>query len=119
MNNIDWLDLLKLRLSYGLTGSDDVWKNMDKYPFGGGGGFVFGDDFIANGGITEGQLPSLNATFEKSSKANIGVDIRILDLIDFNVESYYDHRYDIMVADGNITSGFFWSYGFQLSKWHC
>ena len=80
---------------------------MDKYPFGGGGGFVFGDDFIANGGIAEGQLPSLNATFEKSSKANIGVDIRILDLIDFNVESYYDHRYDIMVADGNITSGFF------------
>lgn len=107
LNNIDWLDLLKLRLSYGLTGSDDVWKNMDKYPFGGGGGFVFGDDFIANGGIAEGQLPSLNATFEKSSKANIGVDIRILDLIDFNVESYYDHRYDIMVADGNITSGFF------------
>ena len=49
----------------------------------------------------------MNATFEKSSKANIGVDIRILDLIDFNVESYYDHRYDIMVADGNITSGFF------------
>ena len=80
---------------------------MEKYPFGGGGGFVFGDDFIANGGIAEGQLPSLNATFEKSSKANIGVDIRILDLIDFNVESYYDHRYDIMVADGNITSGFF------------
>ena len=37
LNNIDWLDLLKLRLSYGLTGSDDVWKNMDKYPFGGGG----------------------------------------------------------------------------------
>ena len=28
-------------------------------------------------------------------------------MIDFNVESYYDHRYDIMVADGNITSGFF------------
>ena len=24
LNNIDWLDLLKLRLSYGLTGSDDV-----------------------------------------------------------------------------------------------
>lgn len=59
LNNIDWLDLLKLRLSYGLTGSDDVWKNMDKYPFGGGGGFVFGDDFIANGGIAEGQLLSL------------------------------------------------------------
>ena len=68
LNNIDWLDLLKLRLSYGLTGSDDVWKNMDKYPFGGGGGFVFGDDFIANGGIAEGQLPSLNATFEKVVK---------------------------------------------------
>lgn len=41
---------------------------MDKYPFGGGGGFVFGDDFIANGGIAEGQLPSLNATFEKVVK---------------------------------------------------
>ena len=39
-----------------------------QYPFGGGGGFVFGDDFIANGGITEGQLPSLNATFEKVVK---------------------------------------------------
>lgn len=52
-------------------------------------------------------IAKFECDIRKSSKANIGVDIRILDLIDFNVESYYDHRYDIMVADGNITSGFF------------
>ncbi|MFQ9021803.1 MAG: hypothetical protein ACLR6J_11540 [Parabacteroides merdae] len=37
-----------------------------------GGGFVFGDDFIANGGIAEVTIAAKfgHATFEKSSKAN-------------------------------------------------
>lgn len=107
LQDANWLDLLKFRLSYGLTGNDEVWKNMDKYPFGNGGWFVFGDDFIGNGGIAEGKLPSLDATFEKSSKVNFGLDMRLLDLIDLNLEAYYDHRYDIMVPGGNVTSGFF------------
>lgn len=106
MQDVSWMNLLKLRLSYGLTGNDDVWYNMDKYPFNGKGSFVFGDDFIQNGGKGEGQLPSLKGTFEKSSKANIGIDARFLGLIDITADAYFDHRYDIMVPLGNVTSGF-------------
>ena len=106
LKDVSWLDMLKLRLSYGLTGNDHVWDNMDKYPFGGGGGFVFGDDFRGYGGFKEGQLPSYSGTFEKSRKANLGIDTRLIDLIDFTIDAYFDHRYDIMVGRSNVTSEF-------------
>ena len=99
-----WIDLLKLRLSYGLSGNDNVWYNMEKYTFDGANGFVFGDEFLWNGGIAEGQLPTTNGTFEKSAKANLGIDARFFDLIDFTMDAYFDHRYDIMVWSGNVTS---------------
>lgn len=105
LKDVTWLDMLKLRLSYGLTGNDNIWYNKDKYPFNASGRFVFGDDFIENTGIAEGQLPSYNGTFEKSRKANLGIDARFFDLIDFNLDAYFDHRYDIMVGRNSITSG--------------
>lgn len=105
LEDANWLNMLKLRLSYGLTGNDKVWNNMDQYPFYESGGFVFGGDFLGLPGMSEGHLPSFTGTFEKSRKANLGIDARLLNLIDFNMEAYFDHRYDIMVGTGSITSG--------------
>lgn len=105
LKDVSWLDMLKMRISYGLNGSDNVWYNMEKNTWGGGNGFVFGDDFLWNGGTAEGQLPTLNGTFEKSAKSNFGIDARFLDLIDFTADTYFEHRYDIMTWSGNVVSG--------------
>lgn len=104
MQQVSWLNLLKLRLSYGLTGNDIVTPNLDQYPFVGGNGFVFNDDFKWQTGTAEGHLPSSGVTFEKTSKLNIGIDTRFFNILTFNVDAFYDRTYDIMVNTQGVSS---------------
>jgi len=103
--NAGWLDDLKLRLSFGLAGSDRIPYNLDLYPFVGGGAYIFGDNYIYQGGMTEGNLPAKKVTYEKNRMFNLGIESQFLQKIMLNVDVFFNKRYDIMVSRaGSISS---------------
>ncbi len=104
LENTDWLDELKLRLSFGLTGNDMITINLDQYPYVSGGGFIFNDDFRSFSGMAEGHLPSQNVTYEKTRMLNFGIESQLFKKVAFNVDVFYNRTYDIMVSTRGVTS---------------
>ena len=88
LSNVDWLNLLKIRASHGVTGNDNI----------GEGRFLYSDHFI-NGGaplyiaslgytITEYMNGNKSLTAEKIIKQNYGVDIRIMNDIMISIDYF-------------------------------
>lgn len=78
MQGISWLSNLKLRGSYGTTGSDSgigpwQWKNSYYKT----GGYVFGNS-ITNG-LAPGGVPNPNITWSTITSWDVGLDFGILD----------------------------------------
>lgn len=92
-----FLDLLKLRGSWGMTGSDVTAGNNYKteQAYGGGPGYSFGDTHNAFSSIEEGPLGNLDITWEKSRKTDIGLDAQFFgNKFSFTVDYFHDYRYD-------------------------
>ncbi|CAN0358718.1 unnamed protein product, partial [Ectocarpus sp. 4 AP-2014] len=75
MQNTDWLNNLKLRLSYGEAGNDSTVDAYSSLAFLNNADFLFGDN-IANG-VVSGGLPNQDLTWERSKEFNIGLDLGI------------------------------------------
>lgn len=94
-----WLDLLKLRLSYGMTGNDGVIKNPR---------FVYLEDIASDGKISMGE-PSQQVFFynmksygnketkwETAEQTNIGLELRLFKgIVDINADIYQEIRHNI------------------------
>ena len=107
LKNVKAIDLLKLRLSYGVVGNDytssaDLYKQL----YGNGSTYSFGDTYNTSiTGMTELRLATTGLTYEKSQKTNIGLDGRFWDAIDLTAEAYYEKRTDILVSTaGSVSS---------------
>ncbi len=80
-----WLDMLKLRGSYGLVGNDQAGSNPGDNRFGylqfynnSGDAYNFGTQNNQNpGGIRPGRLANPILTWEKARKINVGIDIEL------------------------------------------
>ena len=99
------IDMLKLRGSVGLTGSDQVIQNIYKSPFVGGGSYRFGPNLTSNSGLREGRLASNPLTFETSMKTNIGVDATFFGMMDLTLDAFYNKRTGILVQTNGSISG--------------
>lgn len=107
--NVDWLaknvQLLKVRASYGLVGSDvtsgdrylyrQVYKSGDSYYFGEGNN-------QGSTGIKEGDLENLNVTWEKARKFDVALDMNLFDKISFTFDYFIEKRYDQLVVRNDI-----------------
>ena len=106
MKKASWIDLLKVRASYGLVGSDNVSSRFPYLAFyGGGSGYDFGNNFGTNvGGTSEGNLANANLTWEKARKLNVGIDFTTLNQrLALTIDAFYEYRFDIitdMNSDG-------------------
>lgn len=100
------IDLLKLRASIGLTGSDyleDTYKFMYFQSYMWGIGYHFRNDNSSVGGIIEGMPAYQNAKWENSFKSNIGLDFGFNNSFKLGLDLFADYRYDIMVPrDGAV-----------------
>lgn len=97
-DNVSFMDVLKVRASYGLLGNDKVnsidqyretyGSTTDKYLFGTSSSTVIAP-------IGEG-LVVLNSTWEKTSSYNWGIDTRFFECFTFNIDGFFKHSYDIL-----------------------
>lgn len=92
------IDILKLRLSAGLTGNDAVggWQWQESYKQGASA--YFGTDAKPAAGITYGSVVNPNLTWEKALTYNAGVDINFLKHWTATLEYWNRKSYDILGA---------------------
>ena len=73
MKSLSWVDFLKLRTSYGLTGNNQTSaRYMYDESYGGSGSYLFGTGSSQSSGFTEKTLANPFVTWEKKRMFNVG-----------------------------------------------
>ena len=95
MENISWLDELKLRVGYGVTGNQDFGNYKSLMLIGSGTNFFY------NGAWVKSYAPASNANpdlaWERKSEFNAGLDFSILDgRVSGTLDYYYRHTTNLL-----------------------
>ena len=77
LQDVDWLSNLKLRLSYGESGNDNVAQPYQSLAFLNGTDYVYGSDHL--NGVQVAGLANYDLTWERSKEYNFGLDLSILN----------------------------------------
>jgi TonB-linked SusC/RagA family outer membrane protein len=103
------ISLLKIRGSYGMTGNDLI-GNGDRFGYltyiDGANGTSFGGSGSPTyyGGIAASVIGTQNLTWEKSAKANIGLELGFWNKLNIVVDAFQDKRTSILVDRSSISS---------------
>ncbi|WP_164849915.1 SusC/RagA family TonB-linked outer membrane protein [Mucilaginibacter limnophilus] len=107
-DNASWINLLKLRATYGQTGNANIGYYTYRTSYESGNEYLFGSDNppITVGGLREKQtLVTVGATWEKARKLNVGIDLNILNnSLQFSADFYRDRYFDLMQQRGTSSS---------------
>jgi len=105
LKNQLWLDNLKVRVSYGMTGNDSVNPYQSTQLISGTQYYSFGNDVLGN---TPGNLPNPDLTWEKTSEINLGIDFGVLrNRISGSIDFYNRLTKDlIMPLSIPVTTGY-------------
>ena len=104
---VEAINLVKLRASIGLVGSDALPDNL-RYGYlstwgGGLGGYGFGFTPTIIGGVGENQIGVSNLTWEKGLKRNIGFDLGLFNnAFTMDVDYFHEKRTDILIQRGSL-----------------
>lgn len=107
LKNASWLDLLKIRASFGVINADYLPKDGDttiqnywdqiytltgtQYKFNSSYDSKFGSTIMS-------RLATANSSHEKAYKYNIGLDASMFKGLNFTVEGFYQRRSNIWVS---------------------
>ncbi|GHE35742.1 SusC/RagA family TonB-linked outer membrane protein [Sphingobacterium griseoflavum] len=103
-----WLpkvNLLKVRASFGLVGSDVTSGGRYLYNqiYENSGGYVFGTGGAGVGTIREGELGNMNVTWEKEWKRNVGLELNLFNQkLNLTVDYFYNTRFDQLIRRGSV-----------------
>lgn len=103
MKNLNWVDFLKLRASYGIIQTDILPESgwmyyMQQYQTT-GGTYPFNSGFQSDFGRTYlDAIATSGLTREKAAKFNAGVDATLFGGLDFSFDGFYQHRSNIWVS---------------------
>lgn len=106
----DWLNFLKVRASYGVSGRADYGVNLFQDIYGSGNSFLFQNTSnvpSSSSGMKFTQLGVDGLTYEKSHKLNVGIDFKAWNKLTMTLDAFYDHRTDILVSAGGSVSQIF------------
>lgn len=104
-NHVTWMDYLKIRASFGMTGRDntDAWTWLQKYgtPKDKGPIFGLGDSNPAGSMITMSNAQAAinrDSHWDKSYKTNVGIDFNVLhNRLSFNIDGYYNRDREMLI----------------------
>lgn len=111
--NMSWLDFIpkmKIRYSYGQVGSDrgaSSFTYITDYSsaraaiFGNTLGYAYGPLYY------EGQAANVNATWETSTKQNLGFEIGLLSKLNIQIDFFDEQRTGILMNRSNTTPVWF------------
>lgn len=126
MKDVLFVDMLKVRASWGRSAIDNLNYGLGSYFWVGGSGYSFGENNASIGGIKEGTLPIRHLELETADKYNFGIDLRLWKNFTATAEVYYDHRKNILRSNNHVSGmmgldpaksniGIVKSRGFELS----
>jgi TonB-linked SusC/RagA family outer membrane protein len=104
LQNNPAIDFLKLRVSTGINGNDPTSGNRFAWrqSWYAGSGYGFGNPNAVGDGSYEGRLANENATWEKATKANVGIDFSTLSGdLSATVDLFSERRTHIPVEESN------------------
>lgn len=106
MENITWIDKLKIRGSYGIVGDDQAgerWSYTSQWSSGGSGYLNSAQHYADNSPYTyfrEGVIGNPDLRWESSNKANIGFEMAILkNMFSIDLDVFQENRYDIIIPN--------------------
>lgn len=104
---------LKLRASYGLVGNDQIGGDRFVYmatvALGNSPGYTTGFGDQKNNdwkGPTYSRYENLDLTWEVGAKTNFGVDMKLFDLVNLNVDLFQEVRSNIFQQKGTVPNSF-------------
>lgn len=122
---VKWLSKLKLRVSYGITGNDNIGSS-NRFPYReqlktNDAGYAFnipvgssGGNPSGGSGIVESTFAAPALTWEKEKKLNGGIDLGLFDnRIDITADYFFNRREDILIQR-KIVPG---TLGFRVNPW--
>lgn len=103
MQEISWLDNMKIRSSYGLLGNDNIsaFQYLGGYGFDDGRGYTVGGKH--NLALAETTAANEGVTWETTATLNFGVDLSVLDG-KFSLEADYFNRHttDMLIKSSGL-----------------
>lgn len=104
MQKASWIQLLKVRASYGLSGVDNLEYELDRKFYADGNSYWFGSSLTSNNGLREGRLATQTLEPELAKKFNVGIDMDVLHGLSFTFDIFKENRSHILLAAGGTTS---------------
>jgi TonB-linked SusC/RagA family outer membrane protein len=97
MKDVDIIDLLKIRMSYGFLGSDKIGDYGYISQLSGEGTYVFNGQLVY--GRAVGTLPNPGIKWEQSEQFDLGFDLRLLnDRLDITADYFNKTTNDLLIS---------------------
>ena len=107
MENVEFIDELKLRGSYGEIGNDQVPAFQYLSAYGFAGGYHFGEPRIQSQGLVAGVSPNPNITWEVAKISNAGLDATFWNgLLEIGLDIFKQERSNILANRGLAVPAF-------------
>ena len=99
------IDFLKVRVSYGLTGNENIggqrFAFAQRYPFV--ASYFLGTSNIGASGLGQGRRANPDVTWEKQTTTNFGLEINMAKRVGIVLDIFNSDRYDILSsANGTL-----------------
>ena len=113
MEDVKWIDFLKLRMSYGNKALDvlpnNTWTYYDQFYLMNGVSYPFDATFTGTqwGNTYLSTARTIHLGHERTSKFNMGLDATLFGGLNISADFYYQHRYDIWYSTAGSYSSVF------------
>lgn len=117
MEKFGWINDLKLRMSYGVSGNRTVSRYQTLAQIKSTNAYLFGDGATAEKGITFSTMANNDLKWETTNAFNVGIDFSLLNNRLFGSFEYYNSKtHDLLYAISLPNYNMVWSNTTNIGK---